>query len=311
MRIAFCWQGITGQMKYNPLVVTGPYGAWDDGLREAMRIIEKKHHVDYFEPDADIEGYDVIMYWESPCTVNGPNKDKWNKLISNPIKKVLLFSGGPIEPQWFDPFVHTFVESKINKEELDSWGIPNSTAFGVNTEYFYPIESNKIKIYDAMHHATSAGWKRQSLLAQALGNKCLIVGRYQPEDPFQFKESARLGAHVLEDPATPMELNWFLNKSYALGQTSNFWGGGQRATLEALAANVPVIAMKDSPKNCEYVSESGCGLIVDPEPSQIRNAVEIIKGYTKEERERGRAYVLSKYTAKHYADNLLKVIENL
>lgn len=318
MKIAFVWQGITGKMHFHKTdkvtglpAVTGKYGAWDDGLRAAMRIIEQKHHVDYFEPDADIVGYDVIMYWESPCTVNGPNKDKWLKLISNPIKKVLLFSGGPIEPQWFDAFTHTFVESQINRDELDSWGIPNSTAFGVNTEYFYPIWEWNTKIYDGMHHATSASWKRQPLLAQALGEKALIVGRFQPEDPFPFNESQRLGANVIFDEATPMEINWFLNKSYTLGQTSNYWGGGQRATLEALAAGTPVVAMKDSPKNCEYVSESGCGLCVDPDARQIWNAIEILKGYSREERQRGRDYVLSKWTAQHYADNLLKVIETL
>lgn len=296
LKIAFVWQGISGR-----------YGVWNDGLREAMRIIEKKHEVTYHEPSDDIVGVDLIMYWESPCTVNGPNKANWEKVVNNPIKKFLLFSGGPIEPQWFDSFAHTFVESEINSDELESWGIPHSTAFGVNTDIFRPIYHEK-KLWDAMHHATSASWKRQPLLAEALKEKTLIVGRFQPEDPFPFNESERLGATVLKDEVPPTVVAGFLNQCYALGQTSNYWGGGQRATLEALACNVPVICMKDSPKNCEYVRESGWGIIVDPDPTQIRKAVEEVKNWSRFDYQ-GRNYILKNWTAEHYAENLLKVIE--
>lgn len=298
MKIAFVWIGLDGR-----------YGVWNDGLREAMRLIEKKHKVTYFDAKDDVVGFDCILFWESPCTVNGPNAHLWNKVINNPIKKYLLFSGGPIKAEWFTPFEHTFVESKINKDELDSLGIPNSTAFGVNTDIFFPPEKPWERIYDGMHHATSASWKRQTLLAEALKDKALIIGRYQPEDPFMFNESKRLGANVVFDEATPWEISLFLNKSWTLCQTASYWGGGQRATLEALSSGVPVVAMKDSPKNCEYVEESGCGLCVDPDAGHIRVAVESIKEWPEEKRLTGRAYVLSKWTAQHYADSLLKVIE--
>lgn len=312
MKIAFVWQGISERMKRDPKSKhTGRYGLWDDGLRAAMRIIENKHTVTYHEPSDDITDVDIIMYWESPCTIKGPNATHWLKVVNNPIKKVLLFSGGPIEQEWLEPFAHTFVESKINLEEIEDMGLPVSTAFGVNTDYFTPLVGGPVRIYDAMHHATSASWKRQPLLAEALKDKALIVGRFQPEDPFPFNESERLGAKVIPEEVEPYFLNIFLNKSWTLGQTANFWGGGQRATLEALAAGVPVIAMKDSPKNCEYVVESGCGLCVDPDPMNIRRAVEEIKKWDETKRISGRHYVMSKWTAKHYADNLLKVIETL
>lgn len=295
LRIAFVWQGISGC-----------FGLWNDGLREAMRIIEKKHTVSYHEPTDDIVDVDVIMYWESPCTVNGPNKDNWLKVVNNPIKKVLLFSGGPIEPQWFDTFAHTFVESEINSDELESWGIPHSTAFGVNVDIFRPVYHETPR-WDAMHHATSASWKRQPLLAEALKDRALIVGRFQPEDPFPFNESERLGATVLRELASPEAIAGFLNDSYTLGQTSNYWGGGQRATLEALACNVPVVCMKDSPKNCEYVRESGWGIMVDPDASHIIHAVDEIKTWDRF-KPVGRDYILSKWTSQHYAENLLKGI---
>lgn len=305
MKIAFVWQGISGRFGDQWTLPK-----WDDGLREAMRIIEKKHTVTYYEPSDDIKDVDLIMYWESPCTIKGPNAPMWNKVISNPIKKVLLFSGGPIEQEWLMPFAHTFVESKINLEEIEDMGLPVSTAFGVNTNYFKPLSFSN-RIYDGMHHATSASWKRQPLMAEALKDKALVVGRFQPEDPFPFNESKRLGANLIAEEVEPYFINVFLNKSWTLCQTANYWGGGQRATLEALAACVPVVAMKDSPKNCEYVMESGCGLCVDPDVGNIRRAVEEIKNWSEEKRKTGRDYVLSKWTAQHYADNLLKVIETL
>lgn len=295
LRIAFVWQGITGR-----------YGHWQDGLYEAMRIIGEKHQVSFHEPSEDIKDVDLIMYWESPCTVNGPNAPQWNKVVHNPIRKVLLFSGGPIKAEWFKPFVHTFVESKINKDELDRLGIPNSTAFGINEKIMKPMGLEKI--YDGIHHGTCASWKRQWLVGEALGDKGIVVGRYQPEDSRPFADCKKHGCTVLdEQPAD--EIAVLLNQSKVLVQTSDFWGGGQRCTLEGMACGLPVVVMKDSPKNREYVEECVGNLVVDPDANQIRNAVrDLIDNPRKNN---NREYVLSKWTSKHYAENLLRVIENL
>ena len=295
MKIAFVWQGITGR-----------YGIWNDGLRAAMRIIEKKHEVSYREPSDDITDVDLIMYWESPCTVNGPNAPQWNKVVRNPIKKVLLFSGGPLKPEWFFPFAHTFVESKINLDELKGWGIPCSTAFGVNTDIFFPVELPKL--YDGVHHGTCASWKRQWLVGEALGPRGLVFGRDQETDTRPFRECRERGTHVLLEQSAGSTAT-LLNESKVLVQTSDFWGGGQRCTLEGMACGLPVVVMEDSPKNREYVEESFGNLIVPPEAHRIRQAVDDL---IDNPRPNGnREYVLSKWTHHHYAENLLKVIETL
>lgn len=294
MRIAFLWNGITGR-----------YGQWQDGLWAAMKIIEKTHEVTYHEPSEDIKDVDLIMYWESPCTADGPFRDEWNKVISNPIKKVLLFSGGPIKPEWFDSFALTFVESKINKDELDSGGIPNMTAFGINTKIFN-LKSDVQKIYDGVHHGTCASWKRQWLVGEALGKSALVFGRDQSTDSRPFRDCRKLGSMVLDEQSA-LGTAELLHQSRVLVQTSDFWGGGQRCTLEGMACGLPVVVMKDSPKNCEYVNESFGNLVVEPDAKRIELAV---RDLIDNPRPNGNhEYVMGKWTEKHYADNLLAGIE--
>ena len=93
--------------------------------------------------------------------------------------------------------------------------------------------------------------------------------------------------------------------------TASYWGGGQRTTLEAMACGIPVIVMSDSPKNCEYVKESGAGLIIEPDPNKIKQAIEDIKGWTDEEKSRGIEYVKGKWTAQHYADSIMEWINDI
>lgn len=295
LRIAFVWQGISGR-----------YGVWNDGLREAMRHIEKDHTVTYHEPTDDIKDVDIVLYWEAPCTINGKDAANYLRVRSLPFKKFLLFAGGPIKKEWVDGFDHVFVESKINKDEFNALGVPNSTAFGINERIFEPKHMERI--YDGIHHGTCASWKRQWLVGEALKEKGLVVGRYQESDPRPFDECRKFGCNVM-DEKKPEELVDLINQSWTCVQTSDFWGGGQRCTLEAMACNVPPIVMSDSPKNREYVEESGFGVVVEPHIEDIRNAVESIKAdprpYT------GRDYVMSKWTSRHYAENLLKVINKI
>jgi len=293
-KLYFVWQGITGR-----------YGIWKDGLWAAMKIIEKEYEVIYCEPTDEIPNDGLVLYWEAPCTINGENAGNYNKVRLLPNKKALLFAGGPIQKQWLDGFDHVFYESDLNRIELESLGIPCSLAFGINENIFYP--KNKDKIYYGIHHGTCASWKRQWLVGESLGDRGLVVGRFQESDPEPFQRCRRVGCNVM-DEKQPEELCDLVNESYACVQTSDYWGGGQRCTLEAMACNVPVICMSDSPKNREYVEESGFGLIIDPCIDAIVKAVEDLKTWGEKDLERGRLYVLSKWTAKHYANNLLKWI---
>lgn len=293
-QIFFCWQGITGR-----------YGVWKDGLYRAMQHLEDEFEVHYVEPWQLIPEDAIILYWEAPCTINGKDAENYVRIQELPNKKILLFAGGPIKKEWVEGFDLLCVESKINAKECEELGIPHIIAFGINEEVMKPMESNII--YDGIHHGTCASWKRQQLVGEALGDKALIVGRYQESDSMPFDKCKEYGCTVLGEES-PESICRLLNKSYALIQTSDYWGGGQRATLEAMACGVPVICMEDSPKNREYVEESDFGMVVYPNKEEIRRAVikikiEPLNPYI------GRDYVMKKWTSKHYADNLKKAIE--
>lgn len=292
-KIAFCWtNGVRNKDRFD---------RWNDGLRAAMRLIEQDHEVTYHEPEDDIPEVDWILFWEAPCTFQSAHDGwKYQKLLTHPSKKALLFAGGPIKYEWVKDFDHVFVESKINEDEFNAIRVRNSRAFGVNTDIFKPI--NIKKEYDTVTHGTCASWKRQWLVCQAIGPKALVFGQRQQHDTRPFDECSVCGSEVIGE-VDYGSANLLLNKAYVSVNCADFWGGGQRATLEAMACNLPVVVMSDSPKNREFVDEAGIGAIVDPEPQHIKKAVERLKETTG-----GREYVLSKWTPEHYKNAILTAL---
>lgn len=290
MKLAFIWDGITGR-----------YGQWKDGLWKAMKILEKEYDVTYHEPMDEIPKDAIVLYWESPITITSKLKEHYIRVQKLPNKKALLFSGGPIKKEWLEGFDHVFVESKCNADELTDLGVPHSTAFGINEEIFYPMKLEKK--WWGIHAGTCASWKRQGFIGEALQHKGVVVGRVQENniDTFGFDRCRELGSTVLPEQI-PEELAKLVNQSYVCVQTSALWGGGQRVTLEALACNIPVVCMSDSPKNREYVEESGCGLVCDPDPQKIANSV--VTAMSTDWGTLGRDYVMGKWTSQHYADNI-------
>lgn len=267
-----------------------------------MSIIEKKYPVSYREPWDEIKDADIILYWEAPCTASGKDAEHYLKVRFNELPKILLFAGGPIRPAdclGFDLFL---VESKINEENFTEISLPWKRAFGVNTEIMKP--EPQPKVWDGCMPATCASWKRQTLFSQALGKKGVLCGRDQETDPIGFINARKYSTLLF--PELPAEaVNTIYNSSWCTVNTSDYWGGGQRCTLESLAAGVPVVVMADSPKNREFIEDGGPGLICNPDPESIHRAVENIKTWDmKEVSARARAYVESKWTAAHYAKNI-------
>lgn len=297
LKVGFVWQGITGV-----------YGRWDDGLREAMRLLEEKYDVTYHEPQEKLDHVDIILYWEAPITYAGLYKDNYQRIRTYNKPKILLFAGGQIRKEWCDGFDMFLVESEINEREFSEIGLPWKRAFGVNVNKMKP-EKQPI-IWDACFPGTCAGWKRQPLLARACGSKAVFCGRDQKEDMQPFVLARSLGATIFPEISYEA-VNVIYNASVACVNTSEYWGGGQRVTLEAMAAGTPVIVMSDSPKNMEYVQESGFGLIVAPSEEAIRKAIDEVREWTPEQRLKGREYVLSKWTSQHYADNIDEAIKEV
>lgn len=295
MRIAFVWQGVKNEIIFNK---------WEDGLHDAINILSKEHEIILYEPWEDIKDVDVILYWEAPCTAQGENASHYNKVRNTPIKKALLFAGGPIERKNVEGFDFFFVESEINEQEFAELNLPHKRAFGVGN-VFKPMRV--AKKYDGVLHATFADWKRHGLFAESLGDKGAVCGHLQQHDRNGYNKCVEKGVQI-EPELKGKELVVFLNSAHVVVNTSSYWGGGQRTTLEAMACGIPVIVMSDSPKNCEYVKESGAGLIIEPDPNKIKQAIEDIKGWTDEEKSRGIEYIKSKWSSQHYADAIMEEI---
>lgn len=295
MRIAFIWFGINGR-----------YGQWKDGLYAAMRIIGQKHEVRYFDPSDDVESFkpDWVLFWEAPICYQGKDGEMYRRVCSLPFRKALLFAGGEIKPMWVKDFDHIFVESAIDAEACGRFGLPHSRAFGINDSIFRTQEQPKI--FDAMHHATCASWKRTWLMTGGLGAMSMVCGRFQPHDPKCFDDARRDRALVLPEQSAESVAS-LLNASHCLAQTSGFWGGGQRATLEAIACGIPVVATRDSPKNCEFVAASGYGVICDPTVESVKNAVKDVKSRVWD-KEIAIEYIRENWTAQKYADDILKCL---
>lgn len=296
LQIAFCWQGIS-----DPKV----YERWDDGLSVAIHKLAQEYEIVFYEPDDDIHDVDVILYWEAPCTFNGKNGDKYRKVQDNPIPKILLFAGGPIKREWVDKFDVICVESQIDEDEFKKLGKTVVRAFGINEKIFKPLD--KEQIYPVIFHATFAAWKRYELFAKTFKDKGLAVGKVQEHDRNGYNECIKQGTKVIDD-ATRTEVAKLLNQSFICVNTSDYWGGGQRTTLEAMACGVPVIVMNDSPKNMEYINESGGGVIVSPDEENILQGIETVENNYYEMCNNAIEYVKNNWTSEHYLNSLKKAI---
>ncbi len=293
MKIAFVWDG--SRLHYGK--------RFKDGLWAALQILKTRHTLRHFEPNEEqmIVGFqpDVILYWGALI-----EKDK-EKIAALPYKKAMCFAGGPITNDLATGFDLYFTESEVNEKEFASLIKPQPylRAFGVNEQLYKPLPLDKK--YDAIYFGTHAQWKRNDLFGRAVGRRGISVGIFQPHEKDCYQIPQEQGCEV-HDEVPRESLVEFINQSHTALNTANVWGGGQRMTLEAMACNVPPIVMSDSPKNCEYVKESGIVLIVPPDVETIREAIEKLKGKSE-----GRDYILSKYSSKHYADALEKGLMSL
>lgn len=277
-------------------------GQWNDGLAQAMKIIEKEHTVTYHDQYSTTwEDCDVILFWEAICCANGEYQDFYNAIRKSSKKKILLFAGGPIEFMNAVGFDLYLVESEINEKEFEALGLPWMRAFGINSIVMKP--EKREKIYTGFMQATFAEWKRHTLFANTLGDKGCVAGRLQENDRQGYYDCQARGVTIFEEQPAE-KIAELINSSDVVLNTASYWGGGQRCTLEAMACGVPVVAMSDSPKNAEYVIESGAGLVCEPNPEAIHEAIATIKANYEHYASKARPYIESKWTERNYSDSI-------
>lgn len=271
------------------------YSSVDDGLGAALNILGERHEIVFFRPDEEMA---IREFNPDRILHHGALTEEVCQAVSEyPFKKALCFGGGPVEESNVVPYDLYFVESAINEADFTRLHKRWMRAFGINDSIFYPMKTEKK--YDACFAGSFSKWKRPELIAP-LGEKLVAMGEFQDTEKECYEICLSSGARV-RNISSREEVALAINSSHTVVNPADFWGGGQRLTLEAMACGVPPIVMSDSPKNREYVEESGFGLVVNPDTRSIEDAIESIKA---DPMTGGREYVMSKWSAQCYADKL-------
>jgi len=213
-------------------------------------------------------------------------------------KKILLFGGGGYDydnaKQIFDTIV---VENPSDAKYFGDCPV----AFGTNTDVFKPMELNKL--YPAFFPAAFANWKRHYLFANAMPAGSLCVGHMQPHEKDCFETCVDKGHIVM--PTLPMtSMPYMYNQSLGVCLTAEHIGGCQRAALEAMACNVPVLTTNDG-KAAEFNGVWAC----PPEINEIREAyAQMVMAFENNKIDLREEYIIGKYDHKTYAKKLEELI---
>lgn len=211
------------------------------GYSDRPTTLERDHITIFLRNDIKQLKYAISIHKPAVIFGWGTSFHHWKEIEDSPAKKILLFAGGPYEAQNAQSiFEHIVVEN-----EWDQSRFPNSSvAFGTNTEVFKPIDGYQ-KMFPSLYPAAFAKWKRQDLWAKAMPAGSLAVGQYQEHEKECYEVCREYGHITL--PQIPMTLLPHLyNQTLGVCLTSEWFGGCQRAALEAMACNTPVLATNDN-----------------------------------------------------------------
>lgn len=265
-----------------------------DGLHSALKIISKRHQVDWFlagdEPD---DSYDWILPW-------GVGSIPFNNTIEKyKGRKALLCAGHPQDTANFEKFEAIFVESPaVAKQILHPKVV---LAFGTDTKFFRPQEEEKM--FDVFFPATYSPWKRQDLLAEACkGLKVLTCGVIQPDGVEIFKKCQDTG-YTLAGIVPTSLVSKLYNMSKVVCVTA--WHGSERTTLEAMSSNVPLVITQDNELACSLTTDEV--MKVAPVPNMIRDAIDTALQFSQRNT---RDHVLQRYSEREYANKILEVLES-
>lgn len=201
-----------------------------------------------------------------------------------------------------------FTESKSYIDWMRSIGVKKVVqVFGTNTEIFKPIKMPKK--FDGFFPATGAAWKRHHLFAEALKDKGLVCGWWQPHEPQCLQVCLDNKCAVLHHQM-PESMVYLYNMAHSTVITSSDIGGSQRSVLESMACGIPPIVMADSTMTTEYVREANFGKIVEPNVEDIKKAVQEIIDNPPDP-QKGIDYIRSKYSEYHYADGVKAGIQEI
>jgi hypothetical protein len=227
---------------------------WKDGLWRALKELEKKIEITYYNLDLDKkpEGiFDFALGW------GGFNSPANSFIVSYNGRKGLCIGGNTNKPS-LDVYDVLFYETDwvrrfLNLDKLKKGKIVK--AFGINNEIFYP-HPNIAKVWDYLGVGVFANWKRWDKMAEKKGKR-LVIGEYQDANEVESLlviSSLMKGGVTISNRVLPEELVNYYCQAKTVYVPADIYGGGERVVLEARSCGCKVEVEEDNPKLKELLS---------------------------------------------------------
>ena len=253
---------------------------WRDGFRAAWKEIAKTNEVDWYldkhYPKPEDVG-DFLYLWDDS------NSEFFKKMDDYKCRKGISLTTNPQNYDNLKKVDVVFCESTPVYELLRPHGIRTIKAFGTDTEFYSP-DLTVEKDIDFFYPATFSPWKRQGEIAN-LGNKLLCVGTIQPDGHNELNKCIDAGVQV--------EIGYFPAKKIrdyyrrAKRVIIPAIHGSERTVLEAMSTNTSVeVTNFHNQKARSYLQE-----------------------FEASDFESTREFVEARYSAKTFADSLLRGIK--
>ena len=250
------------------------FPTWRDGLRTAIEIIAQTHDVDWVLGEEPEDKYDFILVW------GADNAPVLQRKYSCPV--------GLCYGSTFPPNVDNlrnisviYVENMITYGLARQAGLRTIKAFGTDTDFFSPKRCKKDIEY--FFPATFSPWKKQSSIAY-LGDRLLCVGEVQPDGGEEYRACFNKGVQLIPENVSSEKVRDFYRRSEKVIIPARY--GSERTVLEAMSNNILPEIMVENDRAIIYVQE-------------------FIDSHMKSPR----AFVKKYYSAKVYADQLMKGME--
>lgn len=300
----------------DPLFV---WEGWCDGLYGALNELAKDYNVKVFgysnqssvikRDNIEIQVSDnlsSLRYWLkafSPKIILGwgTSFDDWKEIHGFNSTRILLYAGGtPNKDKAYKLFNAVVVENESDKKYFDT----EYFAFGTNTDVFKPMKLPKM--IPAFYPAAFARYKRHDLWAKSVPPGSIAVGELQAHEPECYEvvyENNHIGLPMIGMDSMP----FLYNQSQAVVLTPEHMGGCQRAALESMACNIPVLVTNDS-KAAEFE-----GIWASPPKiADLSNAYfTMILTFENGDFNLREDYIMGKYDHYTYAKKLKEIIKEV
>lgn len=289
------------------------WNGWCDGMYGAFQVLSEKYNVrvfGYAEHPATIKKDNMyiqvthnissLKYWLDNFAPEyifgwGTATHPWNEIQASKAKKILLYAGGAYD----DANAQKIFNQIVVENKSDTTHFQNSFhAFGTNTKVFRKIEGLQ-KMFPSLYPATFTLYKRHDLWAKAMPPGSLAVGQMQDHEPQCYEVCADNGHLIM--PALPMDaMPMLYAQTQGVCLTPEHDGGCQRAALEAMACNVPVLVTDDS-KAAEFEGVWAC----PPDINEIGHAyLQMLFEFNAAGVDLKEEFITGKYDESTYASQL-------